>query len=207
MTKSLILGAALAVALGGVAAAQDTRAGRVDRDGDRRVSLAEMQTAAAARFARNDLNRDGQLTRDERKAARQTTRAQRVERRGERQNAVFARRDANRDGVLAQAEARRRLQARFAQLDANRDGGLTQAELQAGRQAIRTENRADRQAMRAEKRAARQAQRAAGARGDGVLTLAEMQARVSARFARLDANRDGFVTRDERRGARAGQRG
>jgi len=202
--KSLMLGAALAVALGGAAAAQDRPAGRADQNGDRRISLSEMQASAAQRFARLDVNRDGGLTREERRAGRQVTRAARAERRAGRQTAVFARRDADGNGVLSQAEAPRRLQTHFAHFDANRDGGLSAAELQAGRQAMAAQRRADRPA-RAQARPEGRVR--ADANGDRVISLAEMQARVTARFARLDGNRDGFVTRDERRAARAARRG
>jgi len=202
--KALMLGAAFAAALGGAASAQDGRTtSRADRDGDQRISLAEMQGVAAARFAALDADRDGRLTRDERRAGRQSLRAERTARRAERMNAAFVRGDANRDGVLAQAEAPRRLQARFGRFDADRDGALTPAELQAGRRAMQSDARASRQAARQAARTNRPAE----ARGDGVVTLAEMQARVSARFARLDANRDGFVTRDERRTGRAARQG
>lgn len=201
MTKTLMLGAAMALALSGAAAAQDRPAGRVDRNADRQVSLAEMQAMAAQRFARSDADRDGQLTAEERRAARQTVRAERQRHRAERMAAVFSRRDADRNGVLSQAEAPRRLQANFAALDANRDGGLSLAELQARRGAM---TRQDRPKLSPEERAARAA-RLTG--GDGVVTRAEMQARVSARFARLDADRNGFVTREERRAARAARRG
>jgi hypothetical protein len=49
-----------------------------------------------------------------------------------------------------------------------------------------------------------------GQRGGAALTRAELQARVAARFDRLDANRDGFVTRAElpvRADGARGQRG
>lgn len=39
------------------------------------------------------------------------------------------------------------------------------------------------------------------------LTRADMETRVRANFARVDANRDGFVTREEARAVRASQRG
>jgi Ca2+-binding EF-hand superfamily protein len=201
MTKTLILGAAIALALSGAAAAQDRPAGRLDANADRQVSLAEMQAAAAERFARSDINRDGQLTAEERRAARQTVRAERQGGRAERMAAVFSRRDADRNGVLSQAETPRRLQANFAALDADQDGGLSLAELQARRQVM---TRQDRPKLSPEARAARAARRTGG---DGVVTRAEMQARVSERFARLDADRNGFVTREERRAARAARRG
>lgn len=209
MMKTLILSAGLTLAVAGAAAAQSTPqnapqnapiAGKLDRDGDRRVSLAEMQAKAAERFARLDANGDGRLTRDERKAGRQAARADRVRSRTERLNAVFARRDADRDGYLGQAEAPRRLQPNFARFDADRDGRLTAAELQAGRQAMAAERRAGGKA-RAEGRTGADVDR------DGVVTRAEMDAQVRARFARLDVDRDGFVTRDERRAGRAGRRG
>lgn len=44
-------------------------------------------------------------------------------------------------------------------------------------------------------------------RGQAELTRAEMQQRVQARFARADANRDGFLTRDEAPARRQGVRG
>jgi Ca2+-binding EF-hand superfamily protein len=201
MTKTLMLGAAMALALSGAAVAQDRSAGRLDRNAGRQVSLTEMQAAAAQRFVRSDTDRDGRLTAEERRAARQTLRAERQGRRVERIAAVFSRRDADRNGVLSQAEAPRRLQASFAALDANRDGGLSLAELQARGQAM---TRQERPKLSPEERAARAA-RLTG--GDGVVTLAEMQARVSERFARLDADRNGFVTREERRAARAARRG
>jgi Ca2+-binding EF-hand superfamily protein len=114
---------------------------------------------------------------------------------------MFARRDADRDGFLAHSELGARAGERLARLDADRDGRLSRAELAAPRQ-VSPELRAQRQAER-------RAQRLAGGRrdNDGVVTRAEMQARVAARFARLDVNRDGFVTRDERRTARGARQG
>lgn len=45
------------------------------------------------------------------------------------------------------------------------------------------------------------------ARADAGMTRPEMEARVRANFARVDANRDGYVTRDEARAVRASRRG
>jgi len=198
MLKTTFLAAAATLVLAGTAAAQDARpAGRMDRDADRRVSLAEMQAASATRFARLDVNRDGQLTREERKAGRQAVRAERQGRKGERQAARFARRDADRDGGLSQAEAPKRLAQHFAHLDANRDGRLTAQEFQAGRAMLRAERGP---------KAPRGQRQGADANKDGVVTRAEFDARVQARFVRIDANRDGFITRDERRTMRQQRR-
>lgn len=199
MIKTTLLAAAATLILTGTAAAQDARGpARPDRDGDRRISLAEMQAVQAARFARLDVNRDGQLTREERKAGRQALRAQRSAKRAERQAAAFSRRDADRDGGLSQAEAPKRFGPRFAQLDADRDGRLTRQELDAGRAAMRGQRdprTMHREGVRAD------------ANNDGVVTRAEADTQVRARFARLDLNRDGFVTREERRAHRQQQRG
>lgn len=198
MLKITLLAAAAALSLSGAALAQDGRTtGKLDRDGDRRVSLAEMQAASAARFARLDANSDGQLTREERRAGRSEQRAQRVgQRAGRRGAGALARRDRDGDGALSQTEAPKRFAARFAQLDANRDGRLTGPELQAGRLAVKAERGPE---------AARPGRTRLDADRDGVLTRAEADLRVQARFARLDADHDGFITVDERRTAR-GQR-
>jgi hypothetical protein len=50
------------------------------------------------------------------------------------------------------------------------------------------------------------AQPAPGRPAAGPVTRAEVQSRVQARFARADANRDGFVTREEAQATRAGAR-
>lgn len=204
MFKTPLMVAAATFILAGSAAAQEARsAGRVDRDGDRRISLAEMQAGQTERFARMDVDRDGRLTREERKAGRQAMRLQRMGQRAERQAAMFARRDADRNGALSQAETPARLAPHFAHFDANRDGGVTAQELQAGRVAMRAAMRAERGPKPARSDRAQRAD----TDNDGVVTRAEAAARVQARFARLDLNRDGFLTRDERRSGRDQRRG
>ncbi|KGB53791.1 EF-hand domain-containing protein [Sphingopyxis sp. LC363] len=51
--------------------------GKVDTDGDKAISQAELQTAALARFDAADANKDGQVTPEERKAQRGAWRAKR----------------------------------------------------------------------------------------------------------------------------------
>ena len=70
MTKTLILGASLAALLTAAAQAQPAAPRGADANGDQRVSLAEMQARATERFQRLDANRDGFVTRDERRAQR-----------------------------------------------------------------------------------------------------------------------------------------
>ncbi len=199
MLKTTLLAAIATLGLAAAAAAGEARpADRTDQDGDRRISLVEMQAAQAERFARLDVNRDGRLTRQERQAGGQALRAARQSQRVQRQAAAFARRDRDRDGALTQAEAPGRMAARFAQFDANRDGRLTAGELRAGQVALR--------GQRGPKPAGRQPLRA-DADSDGAISRAEADNHIRARFARLDLNRDGYVTRDERRAHRQSRRG
>lgn len=201
MLRTTLLGAGLALAVGGVAAAQDAgRHGKADRDGDGRVSLAEMQAGVAEHFARADADRDGRITREERQAAHRTSRGAASggsgADRGQRLQRMFAKQDADRDGALSQAEAPGRLGQAFAQLDANRDGRLTPTELQAGRAALK-----------GQRKSSGGARPRADADSDGVVTRAEMDAQLRARFTALDANRDGFLTREEQRAGRAQRQG
>lgn len=146
---------------------------------------------------------------------------------------MFARMDANKDGKLDAADRAARhaaMQAkRFAALDANSDGSISKAEWD--------QHGADRQAKRAEwkeKRAAAAGEAGEGKRGmrghhgkrgdhgmmmkadtdgDKAISQAEFETAALARFDRLDANKDGQVTAEERQAQRAawkakrGQRG
>ena len=107
---------------------------QVDRDGDGRISLSEMQTRARERLARLDADRDGRVTLQEREAARERLRAERERRRTEREARRFARQDADRDGAISAAEVDAQVRARFARLDADRDGFVTREEMRAARQ-------------------------------------------------------------------------
>jgi hypothetical protein len=139
---------------------------------------------------------------------------------------MFAKLDANKDGKLDatdRAAMRAEMQARrFATLDANKDGSISKAEWD--------QQAADRSARRGEKRAAagepRDGQRhgmrgpgkrgghhrmggmmgGPGADGNKASTQAEFVAASLARFDRIDANKDGQVTAEERQAARTAQR-
>jgi len=100
--------------------------------------------------------------------------------------------DSNGDGVVTREEAQAypRLTADFDVADANKDGQLDAAELQTHREKMRVEMRA-----RAEER-----WKAADTDGDDRLSLAEAQAsmpQMAERFQEFDANKDGYVSRDE----------
>ena len=100
--------------------------------------------------------------------------------------------DSNGDGIVTREEAKAypRLTADFDVADANKDGQLDATEMNAHRDRMRSEMRA-----RADER-----WKTADTDGDGKLSLAEAQAsmpRMAEGFNTFDADRDGFVSRDE----------
>lgn len=88
------------------------------------------------------------------------------------------------DGRLSYPEMRARAHERFARMDVDRNGRVDRAE------------RAD---ARTERRQARASRREAGG---AVLTREAFLRRAEMRFARLDVDRDGRLTRDERQARR-----
>jgi Ca2+-binding EF-hand superfamily protein len=121
---------------------------KADADGNGTLSRAEVEKSMprlALKFDRIDANKDGQLSRDEMKAARKMhkhahrhgNKADRQARSAER----FRHADADGDGAISRAEAEKnapRLAQKFDQVDGNKDGKLTQEELRAYREARRS---------------------------------------------------------------------
>lgn len=95
--------------------------GGLDADGDKVVTPAEIEAAAAARFAAIDANRDGQVTVEEIQAQRERLRA-------ERQAKQLARLDRNGDGRVTQDEFVAARTERMKRLDRNGDGVLDAAD-------------------------------------------------------------------------------
>jgi hypothetical protein len=105
--------------------------------------------------------------------------------------------DANNDGIVTREEAKAhpRLSADFDAADSNKDGQLDAAELNAHRERMKGEMRAE----------AEERWKVADIDGDGSLSLAEAQAsmpRLAEHFDKVDADRNGLVSRDEMRSAR-----
>jgi Ca2+-binding EF-hand superfamily protein len=133
---------ALAAVLAGSALAGDNRRGdaprdemRADKDGDGRVSRAEADAAAAERtgewFTKLDLDKDGYVTQEETRQARETRRGEMQERFDEH----FKSADANGDGQLSLDEVQTsmpRLADRFTSVDKDQNGFLSKDELQRG---------------------------------------------------------------------------
>lgn len=188
---TLLLGGLAALAMAPVLAQSGPGGrGNADADGNGVLTRAEVEADVAQRFAKLDANKDGKV--DE---------ADRAAHRAERQNAMFAALDTNKDGSVSRAE----YDAAAAARDAKR----------AERRAARAERHADGkhggEAMRGKRGGGRHG---GGDRmlamvdtnGDKAITLAEMRTAALARFDRIDANKDGQVTAEERAAMR-GQRG
>ncbi len=157
---------------------------RGDADRDGRLSQAEFVEARTSRLAAMDANGDGSVTREEMRAAMQARMAERASQ-------------------------------RFAKLDADGDGAISRAEFDAGHAALGEgprPHRAMRHAggprgglHRGMNRGPRPGQHPDGARERGPVVIADVRARATEQFAKLDANGDGFVTAEEQRAAwRAG---
>jgi Ca2+-binding EF-hand superfamily protein len=157
---------------------------RADANNDGVVTRQEFEASRSAGFARLDANHDGQLSRDEFRAGRRWgghAGADRFHGRGDR----MARLDANHDGAISRAEFLTPVNARFDRLDGDHDGVISPQE---------------RQAMPGTH--PRFVGRAGGrpnldTNGDGAVARAEWDAATAAMFERMDANRDGRVTREE----------
>lgn len=180
--KTYLIAAALgATAIGGVAiAAQSTapaaRGGQITR--------AQFLAGAEARFDRLDANRDGVLSRAERRAGframRPMMRGQDMApgmRRGGMGGRMMAQLDSDGDGRISRAENDAQAAKRFDTLDANKDGRIDAAERGGGMGRMLDRLDTD---------------------GDGVVTHAEYDAATKARFDRMDTNHDGFVDAAER---------
>jgi hypothetical protein len=138
-TCALTLAALIAgPAFAGDKPTSDSRRGdvmRADTDGDGRVSRAEATAAGSERsgewFDKLDLNKDGYVTSDEMKQARETRRGDMKQKMDER----FKEADTNADGQLSLDEVQAkmpRLAERFSTLDTDKNGQLSKEELAHG---------------------------------------------------------------------------
>jgi EF hand len=145
-------------------------------DPNRQITRADFVDARIARLTALDTNRDGVVSPEERAAAMQARRAERAN-------------------------------DRFAKLDANSDGSISRAEFDAGHAARpdrgpRAERAGHRQGLRG---GAERAMRGPG-RERGPVVIAEASAKLGERFDKMDADRDGVISADERRAAMSAQR-
>ncbi len=132
---------AVATLLAGTALAGDRSHGnapgmQADADGDGRVSRTEASDASSKRsgewFDKVDLDKDGYVTQEELKQARQTHQGQRRSDMKKRAEERFKAADANGDEQLSLDEAQAKmpkLAERFTALDADKNGMLSKDEL------------------------------------------------------------------------------
>ena len=111
---------------------------RADTDGDGRVSRAEAAAAGSERsgewFDKIDLNKDGYITQDEMKQAREARHGMHADMR-EKMEQRFKEADTNGDGQLSLDEAQSkmpRLAERFSALDTDKNGLLSKEEIRNG---------------------------------------------------------------------------
>lgn len=181
MNKTLGGAAAIAflTAFGGVAVAQTAAPAAPQRPA--RAAMAQPVTQAdfvqrrVERLRAADANRDGTVTAEEMRAAGQAKRA-------ERRAALFERLDANKDGSISRAE-----------FEAPRADGQRAGRGERGQRAEHA-GRGHRGGMhRGAERMAR------GGEGRFPIVIAEAERKATEAFTRLDADRDGTLTVEERR--------
>ncbi len=173
-----ILFAGAAVAAAGVAIAQPAAPPAP------RAELTRDQVAANAdqRFQRLDANRDGRVTAEELRQLAEQRRATMQQRRTERHDQAFDRLDTNRDGQISREEFGQRMAMR-GQGERRGMRGMRGPRGQAGP-------------------GARMGMAVLGQ--NGAITAQEFRDRALQRFDRMDANRDGRIGPEERRGRRGG---
>lgn len=100
---------------------------RFDKNGDGKLTVAELPEKAQKRLGKADTNKDGTLSAEELKANAE----QQVKERQAKQNARFAQNDKNGDGFLTRDEVGEKRWEQMKAADANRDGKLSPDELRA----------------------------------------------------------------------------
>ena len=187
----LTLGAALIAAPVLAAPGGDRQMG--DADGNGVLTRAEAQASATQMFAKMDANKDGKIDATDRAA-----------RRAEMQAKRFAALDANKDGSVSKAEwdqhgadrAAKRAERGDKRADAGEARGGKRGDAMRGHHGKRGGHGGGRHGgmgggwMKAD------------ANGDKAISQAEFTASALARFDRMDANKDGQVTAEERQAAR-----
>ncbi|MEZ5818353.1 MAG: EF-hand domain-containing protein [Hyphomicrobiaceae bacterium] len=171
-----------------------------DANHDGKVTQDEFRAEVGRRFAEADINSDGKIDdadlpptmRGRNAIAEGGFGMGSGHRRGMMRGLGFLRQaDANKDGVVTKAEATAFADQQFARFDWNKDGSIDQAD----RDALRKE-----MVDYAVKRMAHRM----GAGPDGKVTRDQFQAKAAERFARMDFNNDGTLSRDEMPGRRGG---
>lgn len=190
----LMAGAALAAILtvGATAKPGHDRMAGLDLDQDQQISQSEFVTAADARFTESDANADGFVTEDERDAYRK---AKREEMRKNR----FAKVDTNGDGAIDAVEFSVAQDARseqmFDRLDRDDNGVIAMGE---GGERDKMSKRKGKKRGDGQRRGQRSDRVSPDTDGDGQVSFAEHQVHTLAMFEQMDANADGFLSKEDR---------
>ncbi|MFC0101675.1 EF-hand domain-containing protein [Sphingopyxis terrae] len=190
----LTLGAALIAVPVLAAPGGDRNMGDANKDGV--LTRAEAEAHAKAMFVKLDVNKDGKLDQADRSARHAERRAQ-----------MFDRLDANKDGSISKAE--------WDQADAARQAKRAEWKAKRGERAGAPGEGGERHAIRGHHGGKRGGHGGHGgpggwmkadANGDKAISQAEFVAGALARFDRMDANKDGKVTVEERQAMRQAMR-
>ncbi|MES2904861.1 MAG: EF-hand domain-containing protein [Pseudomonadota bacterium] len=189
MNRILLGATVLALAVPAMAQVQAPAAPPVMPRGE--IAQTRDQAVAKVRehFARMDANRDGFVATDE-------MRSMRGQQMGERRGGGERRAMRNRAANPAAA---------FDRLDSNRDGMISREEFGQARE-IRMERQAGRKMNRMGGKGGGRMMRLADLDRDGRVSLQEATTSALQRFDRVDANRDGRITPDERKQQREQRR-
>lgn len=156
---------------------------RMDANGDGKVTQQEMLATWTARFEAADTNKDGTVTPEEREAAH-----------GAKMREHLTRMDANKNGSIEKDEAKGPLAHFFAEVDTDKNGTLSSTELAAHKKAHGGGRHGHKGGM--------------GKGHDEPKTKAELSAKATEHFKRLDQNADGVLSGDElSKGKHHGQHG
>ncbi|BBF68987.1 EF-hand domain-containing protein [Sphingomonas bisphenolicum] len=159
-----------------------------DTNKDGKISKAELTAGLEARFAKMDVDRDGQITQKDRDAMRQ-----------QRQDARFAALDTDRNGQISKTEFVAGHEARADKRQERRT--------EAGKPGERDgRGWGGRGGHRRGPGHGGPGDGFGDANKDGAMTKAEFMARPIAMFDKADANKDGFVTAEEMKAARQAMR-
>lgn len=166
---------------------------RIDTDGDSRVSQAEFVQARVARLAKADTDGNGTVTPEEVSARMQARVA-------ERAGARFESADTDKDGAISRAEFEAAFKARGDNAGAGRHGRDPGAEGRGPRRM------AEDGARHGGRRTGGRDHAGRSGRMTQPVVIAEVQARASETFARLDTDHDGFLSSAEQQAGRAAMR-
>lgn len=181
---------------------------RMDANKDGVLNESDKSARKANRFADMDTNSDGQISKAEMEAAH----AARMEKRGDKMGGRGGKRMENMtDAQKAEWQAKKaeRQAGHFTAMDTDKNGSLSEAEFTAGHAMMR-EGKGERAGKRGHMGHGGKGgmmMQNADTNADGAISQAEFAAAALTRFDGMDADKNGVVTKEERKAARAEWKG